>query len=159
MISINCCCHLTRDHHVMLGSRVDYSHHLSLHLQWNACIVDAISFTWLLANSILLVAHHYQPTWARMPCSVNLMGQRQNEVAVGWCLVAAGQAVAHNRQACSEAFPKETAPPLYCQNCVARAAAAKLCGRCHISNAEVLKFRRIPCVVSESTRIPLLESV
>ena len=83
----------------------------------------------------------------------------QMEVAVGWYLVAAGQAVAHNRQACSEAFPKETAPPLYCQNCVARAAAAKLCGRCHISNAEVLKFRRIPCVVSESTRIPLLESV
>ena len=54
----------------------------------------------------------------------------QMEVAVGWYLVAAGQAVAHNRQACSEAFPKETAPPLYCQNCVAR-AAAKLCGRCH----------------------------
>ena len=83
----------------------------------------------------------------------------QMEVAVGWYLVAAGQAAAHDRQACSEAFSKETDSPLYCQNCVARAAAAKLCGRCHISNAEVLKFRRIPCVVSESTRIPLLESV
>ena len=64
----------------------------------------------------------------------------QMEVAVGWYLVAAGQAAAHDRQACSEAFSKETDSPLYCQNCVAR-AAAKLCGRCHPLRTNCLSRR------------------